>query len=73
MEVQENKNIDITKIILYDVNDIQEIFKCGKRQSYQLIHTNGFPSIKIGKKILVEKTALEKWIDQNKGKTVLFN
>lgn len=49
-------------ITMYDVNDIKNIFKLGENRAYDLMNSNGFPSIKIGKKILVEKSSLEKWI-----------
>jgi len=61
------------EIIMYNAKDIQNIFKCGKRQAYELIHTSGFPSLRIGKKILIEKQALIKWLDKNKGKEILIN
>ena len=57
-------------VIMYTINDIQKIFQCGKNQAYSIIHANGFPKIKIGKRLLVEKRALEKWLVLNQGKTV---
>jgi len=59
------------EIIMYTVKDIQNIFKCGLKQAYELVNANGFPRIKIGKKILVEKKALEKWIENNRGKNII--
>lgn len=55
--------------ILYDVNDIQNIFKIGRSKAYQLLSSSGFPSIKLNKKLLVEKGKLEDWISKNSGKT----
>lgn len=46
------------------VKEVQEILKLGKDKTYQLVHTNGFPSIKIGGSIRVPKDAFEKWIKQ---------
>ena len=57
-------------INLYTVKDIKDIFRCGQRQAYELVNANGFPSIRIGGKILVERKALENWLDKNKGKAV---
>lgn len=54
--------------IIYKTADIGKIFGCGKNQAYGIMNTNGFPSFRIGKKLMVEKTALEKWLDKNKGK-----
>ena len=59
-------------ITMFTVKDIQAIFKCGQKQSYELVNSNGFPAIKIGGKILVEKKALEQWLDKNKGKTIFL-
>lgn len=67
-----NSNNTDEDIILYTPKDIQNIFKCGKNQAYQLIHSNGFPIIQINNKILVPKDRLEKWINGNVGKKVQF-
>lgn len=62
----------IPDIIMYTVKDIQKIFKCSQAHAYELVNANGFPSIRIGAKILIEKTALQKWITKNLGKSVLL-
>jgi len=59
-------------IIMYTVNDLQKIFKSSRTTIYKLVGSDGFPSIKIGGKILTEKTALEKWIEKNRGKTFII-
>lgn len=59
-------------IVLYNSKDIQRIFKCSKRQTYEILNTNGFPSMRIGHKFYVEKKALEKWLSQNQGKWVII-
>ena len=60
------------KLIMYTVKDLQEIFDCSKAFAYTLVHAGGFPSLRIGGKILVEKTALEEWVKKNKGKSILL-
>lgn len=57
-------------IIMYTVKDIQDIFRCSLSQAYELVNANGFPTIKIGRKILVEKRALETWLDKSRGKRI---
>lgn len=47
-------------IILYTVQDVKKIFQCGQKQAYELVNASGFPAIRIGGKILVERTALLK-------------
>jgi hypothetical protein len=58
-------------IIMYTVKDIRHIFKCGLKQAYELVNASGFPSIRIGGKILVEKSALESWLARNRGKRII--
>lgn len=71
-EVQTMKDEVNDNIIMYDVNKIRDIFQFGKNNAYQLMKANGFPSIKIGGKMLVEKTALEKWLMKNQGKSIII-
>lgn len=64
--------IDNQLPIMYDVNDIQSIFKIGRSKAYQLLSSSGFPAIKLNKKLLVEKGKLEEWISKNSGKTYVY-
>lgn len=57
-------------ITLYTPKDIQEIFKCGRKKSYEIMHIPGFPSFRIDTSLYVEKTELEKWICRNKNKNI---
>jgi len=57
-------------IIMYTVKEIKDIFKCSSTQAYGLVNAKGFPSMKVGGKILTEKRALENWLDKNRGKHV---
>ena len=57
-------------ITMYNVNDLAQIFKCGITQAYKIANANGFPAVRLGGKILVEKKALESWLDKYKGKKV---
>ncbi len=64
--------VDNTEPILYTVDDIQRIFKIGRSKAYQLLSSKGFPTIKLNKKLLVEKHRLEDWISKNSGKTYIY-
>ena len=57
-------------ITMYDVKDVQDIFKCSPTQAYSIVNANGFPSIRLGGKIMVERSAMINWLDKNKGKKV---
>lgn len=58
------------EIILYNAKDLQTIFKCGRRKSYELMNAPGFPSFRIDSSLYVEKGELEKWIARNRCKRV---
>ena len=46
------------EIVMYTVKDIQHIFNFSLTQAYGLVSAKGFPSIRIGGRILIEKRAL---------------
>lgn len=58
--------------ILYTVDDIQEIFKIGRSNAYKLLVSDGFPSIRLNKKLFVERKKLEEWIAKQSGKQYLY-
>jgi len=59
-----------TNIVMYTVKDLVGIFKFSLTQAYGLVKASGFPSVRIGGKYMVEKTALENWLDKNRGKKI---
>lgn len=66
-------NRNENNIVLYTSKDIQAIFSCGRKKAYQIMHVPTFPTIKINGGLYVEKEELEKWIQRNKKKTILFH
>lgn len=36
----------------------------GRKKSYELVNSKGFPAFRIGRKILISKEGLEKWIQK---------
>ena len=50
------------------VEEMRRELSLGKNLAYELVRTPGFPSIKIGKKIIVPRAGLERWLEQNEGK-----
>lgn len=60
----------IEDIVLYTPPDIQNIFKCGKKKAYEIMHMAGFPSFRIDTSIYVEKSELQKWLNRNKFKNL---
>lgn len=43
--------------------EVKDILKVSMNYTYRLIKTDGFPTIKIGKRYFIPEKALEKWID----------
>ena len=58
---------------LYTVKELQDIIPLKKNKIYQLVNSEGFPSLRIGGTILVDSKALDKWIQNNLGKTFLLD
>ena len=54
----------------YTVKDVQRIFCCGRDKAYQLVRSKGFPTMTIGRKILISPDALQKWIAQNHNSSI---
>jgi len=57
---------------MYNVKDVQKLFRCGRDKAYSLMRAGGFPSVKIGGQYLVEKQALEKWLVKQQGRHILL-
>ena len=49
---------------LLRVRDLQEILHVGRDTAYALMHSNGFPSMKIGGRYYVARDELQKWLDK---------
>jgi hypothetical protein len=55
---------------LYQIDDIREIFSCGRGTAYAILHSSGFPKMQVGRKLYVQPAELEKWLKANQGKEV---
>jgi len=62
-------NTETEKVLT--VKDIQAIFGCGKNQAYEIVHSNGFPRIKIGRRYYIYQKAFTEWLEKNQNKVVL--
>jgi excisionase family DNA binding protein len=57
------------------VEDLQKILRLSKASTYELIKQKGFPSFRVGRRILIPRDAFFKWygidlyaFDENEGK-----
>ena len=49
----------------YTVQDLMRIFRISKNTAYSLIHSPGFPLVKVGKTLRVPAGALEEYLYKN--------
>ena len=64
-----NKEYDI---VIYTVTDIQSILHLGKTRAYELMRSDGFPSMKLNNRLYVTKPNFEKWLEKNTNKTFRY-
>ena len=50
------------------VKELQKYVGIGRRQAYELCNTQGFPSFRIGRKVLINREGLEKWMKEQEVK-----
>lgn len=54
---------------IYTPDDIMAILHIGRSSVYKLFSSDGFPSIKMGGILRVEKSKFEKWLNTYSGRT----
>lgn len=51
-----------TEKLCYNMKELATLFPIGKNNLYNMVHQENFPKIVIGKRIMVPKSGLEKWL-----------
>ena len=51
----------------YTVSELAQVLHIGKNKAYDLVHTDGFPSIKLGSRIIVPADSLKEWVKKQCG------
>lgn len=62
----------MSKVNILTPKDVCEMFDIGKNQAYALMNSEGFPSIRLNRKIYVEEDALREWLDSIRGRKYAF-
>ena len=57
---------------MIDVKTMQGILGIGRDKAYNLMHSKGFPSIKLGGRYYVEEAALNEWLCRYRFKEYKF-
>lgn len=52
----------------YNMKDLAEIIPVGTNNLYNLVNSEGFPAIKINRRIVIPVEAFEEWIHASTGK-----
>ena len=58
------KNYDELSLML-NVVQVAAVLGISRAGAYELVHSEGFPALKIGSRIVVPKDRLREWIDAN--------
>lgn len=58
------KNYDELPLML-NVVQVAAVLGISRAGAYELVHSEGFPALKIGSRIVVPKDKLREWIDAN--------
>lgn len=58
------RNIENSKKLTYTIQEVAEVLNISVSNAYKLAHQNAFPTIKLGKRILVSIKKLEEFINQ---------
>lgn len=66
MKTETNSQTVITSLddlpVILNVSSIQRILGISRAKAYELVKSDGFPRVKIGKRIAVPKGAFEEWL-----------
>ena len=46
------------------IDELMEIFHCGRNKAYQICHQPDFPFSRYGRKILINRDRLTKWLEK---------
>lgn len=70
----ENKITSVEQLPLsLTVEDVSRILGIGKQNAYELCHSEGFPSVMIGRRIIIPKLAFIRWMENpNKNRSVNY-
>ena len=57
--------------MLLNVEEMAQVLGIGRSKAYELVHSAGFPMIRIGRTMRIPKAQLEIWIKNETGREVM--
>lgn len=58
--------------VVYTVADVSEILSLGKTKTYELMHSDGFPTIRLNNRLYVTKDNFEKWLSRYTNRQFIY-
>ena len=55
---------------MLNVNDVADILDLSKTKVYELMNSSEFPTLRIGKRMMVSKEQFVNWINRKSGETI---
>lgn len=65
-----NENKIIRSPLTCSVEEAAKILGVSRSMAYQLVRSEGFPTVKIGRRLLVSVKGLERWVEAQTGANV---
>ena len=56
--------------IMLNANAVAQTLGISRAGAYELMHSEGFPTLRIGKRMMVSKEHFIRWIESNSGEAV---
>ena len=53
--------------LFLNAGTIAQVLGIASSSAYELMHEKGFPVLKVGSRLLVEKSKFRKWVDEQSG------
>lgn len=57
---------------MYSVDEIRSIFGCSREKVYQIIHSVGFPKVKIGRQYYIPEEKFKSWLENRMNSCVVL-
>ena len=51
------------QVLCYDVKDLCGLLKISRPTAYELVHREDFPKVRVGRRVLIPRMGLEKWLE----------
>ncbi len=58
----------MSELLVLDVKGLQSALGIGRETAYSLMRSQAFPSVRLGRRYIVEKAALQRWLKKYEGK-----